>query len=256
MVLSLMGKNILDIVKNYDFLREKSIVDFRLFKKQGICNTTYLLSTLDKQYIIKQPKEALHVEKKLEYKIQLKTYKKGISSQPIIMDIKNHIFISIYLEGFHKIFIKKTDLKKLADTLLLLHSIKLKGKVFDIEKFFIKNHKSVDIKLKSTILRLKKYRKDLVLCHNDLNPENILFSSTVKFIDWEFASINDRYFDLASIILEFNLNQRFESYFLQRYFKNNKYNKEKLKTYKILYKYLCKIWYDKQERRKKCHEQF
>ncbi len=251
-----MNQYIEEIIRNYNFFKEKDIISLRLFENQGVCNTTYLLDTANYKFIVKKINKALHVDKKTEYTIQLKASKKGISSQPIITDIENQISVCKYLAGYHKKILSKSDLKKLAKTLYRLHEIKLKAKVFNIENFFIKNSKRIDVKQKYALLKLKKYKKDLVLCHNDLNSNNILFSNSVKFIDWEFSSINDRYFDLASIISEFNLNKRMESYFLRCYYKSKKHNKEKLKIYKILYKHLCKIWYDKQKRRQKCHEQF
>jgi thiamine kinase-like enzyme len=40
-----------------------------------------------------------------------------------------------------------------------------------------------------------------VLCHHDLHPSNILINDhSIKFLDWEYAAINDRYFDLASLM--------------------------------------------------------
>jgi len=84
--------------------------------------------------------------------------------------------------------------------------------------------------------------KDLVLCHNDLNHKNILFSDTIKFIDWEFASMNDRYFDLAAICIEFKLSPREEGVFMNAYFQNRKKDFYKLKIYKIIYKQVCYIW--------------
>ncbi|MEN6327718.1 MAG: phosphotransferase [Syntrophomonas sp.] len=42
--------------------------------------------------------------------------------------------------------------------------------------------------------------QDLVSCHNDLKPENILFDGVHPWlVDWEAASLNDRYADLAVV---------------------------------------------------------
>jgi len=90
------------------------------------------------------------------------------------------------------------------------------------------------------------------LCHNDLNPRNLFFSETIQLIDWEDAGINDRYFDLASASVEFNLDKESESYFLKHYFtEENEINHEKLKAYKIIYKALCPQWLDNLEKQKK-----
>jgi len=223
------------------------IKKIELLKNQGMCNLTYLLTTSTSKYIIKKFDKALHskTDKKFEYLIQFKAYKKNIAPLPILLDIKNKVYISKYLEGLHKTTLSKDDLRALASTLHDLHKIKIHKKPYNIERYLTKNSKKISKDLKLALLNIKKYRQDFVLCHNDLNPKNIIFANEIKFIDLEFASINDRYFDLASIIIEFNLNSKNESSFLRYYFKKNSYNREKIETYKIIYKYTCKIWFDK-----------
>ncbi|MFK5882497.1 MAG: choline/ethanolamine kinase family protein [Sulfurospirillum sp.] len=249
----------LDTIKTYTFFKEKNIVDFRLLANQGMYNATYLLKTGDNSFIIKKFYKPLHVDKNLEHKIKQIAYKRGICPESIMLDTKNQIEINRYFEGCHKKFLNRSDLKRVAKTLSALHKIRLQGKAFNINRFFTKNSKKIDSKLKIALYELKKFKKELVLCHNDLNPKNILFSNTAKFIDWEFATTNDRYFDLACISVEFNLDKRDESYFVHSYFKNKNYNIRKLKTYKIIYKHICKIWFDiisKREGFKRCQEQF
>ncbi len=231
------------------------IKKFELLKSQGMCNHTYLLTTFNSKYIVKKFNKVLHsnTDKKFEYLMQFKAYKKNIAPKPILLDIKNRVYISRYLEGLHKITLSKYDLRALASILHNLHKIKVHRKPYSIESYLTKNSKKISKDLKLALLNIKKYKQDFVLCHNDLNPKNIIFADEIKFIDWEFASINDRYFDLASIIIEFNLNPKNESSFLKYYFKKNRYNRKKLETYKIIYKYTCKIWFDN-KKDKQCLE--
>jgi thiamine kinase-like enzyme len=60
---------------------------------------------------------------------------------------------------------------------------------------------------------------DMVSCHNDLKPENVLFDGhRVWLVDWQAAFVNDRYFDLA-IVANFVVNNDSEErLFLQDYF--------------------------------------
>jgi thiamine kinase-like enzyme len=60
---------------------------------------------------------------------------------------------------------------------------------------------------------------DMVSCHNDLKPENLLFDGhRVWLVDWQAAFVNDRYFDLA-IVANFVVNADSEERrFLQDYF--------------------------------------
>ena len=60
---------------------------------------------------------------------------------------------------------------------------------------------------------------DMVSCHNDLKPENVLFDGhRVWLVDWQAALVNDRYFDLA-IVANFVVNNDSEEMtYLQEYF--------------------------------------
>lgn len=60
---------------------------------------------------------------------------------------------------------------------------------------------------------------DLVFCHNDLNPGNILCESgRIWIIDWQAACLGNRYVDLASICNFFIHTQAQQRVFLDRYF--------------------------------------
>jgi len=55
-------------------------------------------------------------------------------------------------------------------------------------------------------------------CHNDLVTQNCLFKRDgLVFIDWEFAQRNNPWFDLASIVLYFELDQKEAECFLASY---------------------------------------
>ncbi len=244
-VIFFMCKSLLSVIKNYNLFSNNTILELKFLRDQGLCNTTCLLNTHNSSYIVKKFEKPLHVNKKFEFQIQSLAYKKGISPKPILLDTANLILISKYLEGKHKNILNRNDLKTLAHAINNIHKIKIYTKPYDIERYLKKNSNKISKELKLALLDIKKFEKDFVLCHNDLNPRNIIFADKIKFIDWEFASINDRYFDLAGIIVEFNLNKKYESFFLKHYFKKCKYNRKKLEAYKIIYKYTCKIWFDK-----------
>ncbi|TDP00481.1 phosphotransferase [Marinomonas balearica] len=55
--------------------------------------------------------------------------------------------------------------------------------------------------------RVDYHARQEVLCHNDLNPKNILLNEKeVWFIDWEYAALGDPLFDLAVVSRSHNLN--------------------------------------------------
>src|SRR5690606_33399586 len=48
----------------------------------------------------------------------------------------------------------------------------------------------------------------LACCHNDIVAENVVGSSTLKLLDWEYAGDNDPFFDLASPIAYHDLGSK------------------------------------------------
>lgn len=60
---------------------------------------------------------------------------------------------------------------------------------------------------------------DLVSTHNDLNPTNTLWAQgRLWIVDWEIASLNDRYVDPAYVCNQFGLNPAEENTFLTHVF--------------------------------------
>jgi len=230
----------LNMLENYKIFDGEKLLNIRPTDEQGDCNTTYILSTLKCKYIIKKITSHIYVSKNHEFSIQSITHNKSISPQALLLDAKKSLLVQEYIKGVHKFELSKKDIKNLAFLLNKLHKIKIKTKIFDMSKYFHSATKDKELKL--VLQDLKNYKQDLVLCHNDLNPKNILFGSKIKILDWEYACINDRYFDLASVCIEFKLSRREERNFMRYYFKNKMPNFKKLHTFKILYKYVCYTW--------------
>lgn len=84
--------------------------------------------------------------------------------------------------------------------------------------------------------------KELSLCHNDLNPSNIIVSNTSPIlIDFEFSSLNDVFFDLATYSLFINSSKKL--YFLKSYLGTiTNYDIEKLRNYIKLVKLYNGLW--------------
>ncbi len=229
----------IDQLKQYKIFKDKEIDSYKLLENQGYCNENYLLHIEEKKYIVRKFIRT-DIDRKFEFQVQKLAFEKGISSEPLLLDEENDLLISIYLEGTHKDTLEKNDLHLFAEVLKKLHTSKIDSEPILLETLF--RRKSKEVQDAFTIL--ETFRSEFVLCHNDLNPQNILFSKTIQLIDWEYAGVNDRYFDLASVCVEFDLNTEDEGHFLRSYF-SMKYdiNYEKLKAYKVIYKALCTQWF-------------
>ena len=81
------------------------------------------------------------------------------------------------------------------------------------------------------------------LCHNDLHPENILVNEQIKFIDWEYASLNLSCFDLAYAMEHFEMNEDETVYFMSEYgIKAQDIDFKTIKKSQKLVRYVTLIW--------------
>ncbi len=85
---------------------------------------------------------------------------------------------------------------------------------------------------------------DLVFSHNDLNIKNVLSNKdSISFIDWEYSSINSRYYDLSKIINSFNLdNLDINNLFVHYGLETSCNTLQKIENWKLMDSYLAFIW--------------
>ena len=217
----------IDLLKAHPFFSDKQIESCMLLENQGYCNQNYLVVADGVKYIVRKLLRD-DIDRDFEWKVQNLAYEQGITAELLVFDRKNGFMVFKFLEGEHKSKLELGELKLLAQTLQKLHSINIDAK---------------PIELQTDSSGIDEYPKEYVLCHNDLNPQNIFFSDDVKFIDWEYAGVNDRYFDLACVCVEFGLEVEMVEVFLEAYFDDENYSLEKLEAYKIIYKALCEEWF-------------
>jgi len=233
-------------LSKYAIFAGTNITEFTLLEKQGYNNKNYVVYSEEKKYLLRKFMRT-DVDRNFEFKVQKLAFEKGITSEPLLLDEENALAVSSYLEGTHKERLEKNDLKQFVDVLKKVHTIKIDKDPLPLEKHFKTKTKEVQ----DAFALLEHFPLDYVLCHNDLNPRNVLFTEKIQLIDWEDAAINDRYFDLASVCVEFNLDEEHEAYFLRSYFiEENEIHYEKLNAYKVIYKAICAQWFENLEQRR------
>ncbi len=215
------------------------IEDLQLLPEQGFSNINYTFTLDHTIYLLRQFK-LQDRDRQLEFDIQTLAYKKGLASEPLFLDLDNGFMICEFLHGHHKEKLKRVEITLLVQSLKILHSLKIGHTALDLKSEF----SDLDESLNDAFEIIESAGKEIVLCHNDLNPKNCIFSDKgLKLIDWEFAGLNDRYFDLAVLSVEFNFELPDDTYLLASYFGKEGWNKKKFDAYKIVYKALCKQWF-------------
>ena len=160
----------------------------------------------------------------------------------------------ILIYEYHETSLCKKDnmfFKKLGNRLKEIHELKNKKNIHtfneQIEAYkkilHINKLPNVFVKLNALIKMSKTNHHENVFSHNDLNPTNILFNKNICFIDYEYASLNNKFFDISKIMLSFDMNPNEQNVFLESYgIKNHIDIREKILLWKQINLYIDYIW--------------
>ena len=179
----------------------------------------------------------------------------GNTPEVLFSDLPHGILVWRYIEGIefsldedsNKVFLKTlgTQLKKIHDIDLPIS----KKKYFNNDINFYRNllnevpeniilHRGFDLydKLNNS--------DNYVFSHNDLNKTNLLWRDRLFFLDWEYSSFNNPFFDIASISNAYNLS-KVDRAILWKAYTNNEYsalNDKNLREWMLFCHYLEYIW--------------
>ena len=160
----------------------------------------------------------------------------------------------ILIYEYHETSLCKKDnmfFKKLGNRLKEIHELKNKKNIHTFNEQIEAYKKILNInklpkvfeKLNALIKMSKTNHQENVFSHNDLNPENILFNKNICFIDYEYASLNNKFFDISKIMLSFDMNPNEQNVFLESYgIKNHIDIREKILLWKQINLYIDYIW--------------
>ena len=177
------------------------------------------------------------------------------SPEVLFSDLSYGILVWRYIEGIEFSLDKDSNevfLKTLGTELKKIHDIDLpksKKKYFSNDINFYRNllnevpeniilHRGFDLydKLNNS--------NNYVFSHNDLNKTNLLWRDRLFFLDWEYSSFNNPFFDIASISNAYNLS-KVDRAILWKAYTNNEYsvlNDTNLREWMLFCHYLEYMW--------------
>jgi len=246
-----MKKNILDIFSETNH----KISQLRLIRN-GETSSTYFGYFNNKKSIFKILKK--NTDKNLEnnfysQKISNQIVKENLFPKIIYSDYKNSLYVYEYFEGKEMQTLNKELIIMIGSKLKKLHSLDLNKNLNSFEsQIYLYIHK-IDENKNNKILKegiklytkLKNNKFDNVVSHNDLNNSNILFNNyEVRFIDYDYLSINDRFCDLARICSSYKFSKKDIEVFLESYgLACNKNNLGILQSWQLMNLYTDVIWF-------------
>ncbi|MGL5205478.1 MAG: phosphotransferase family protein [Metamycoplasmataceae bacterium] len=158
-----------------------------------------------------------------------------------------------FIEGS---FPKVSDelLIKIADNLKIVHNSKIKFPPFNMAAR-IKEYRKIMMERNINIPIINDYYKRInyilknqdksTPIHSDIWDQNLIegVNGKLYIVDWEYAHMGDKNFELAYIIESLRLSDEQETLFLNRY---DDYNYEFIKNHKELVNYLIILWNNSQ----------
>ncbi len=206
---------------------------------QGYCNLNYRIETTRHTYLLRVFKEE-GIDRQKEFDLQQKAANLSIAPRPLLLDLDAGWMITEFVKGEHLKVLEESRMKLLAKTLQTLHTIETDTPPLVLYDLLKERSETIE----RTFKLVESYPKEIVLCHNDLNPKNLLWRENhVTLIDFEYAAANDRYFDVAAVCEEFSFSQMAQANFCSFYFEGD-YIVQKVEAYRMIYRQLCHEWFE------------
>lgn len=226
-----------------DYVKEKKAENYEKIK-DGLTNESYIVYYDNKREFVQ-----FKNDKKFNHLINYENLK-NMKFIPKLIENKKNYSVWEYLENNKKISRKKM-IKKAAKIINKLHKSNLKIKDVDISKMIEhyknqadkihKNNKPIEIEkyYKKAIIETKKLDKKIAI-HFDPWIKNFIFHKNKTYlIDFEYAGMGDRYWDIAYFI-EGSLFTNDEKKYALKFFKNINY--DKLERTKFIVNYITIVW--------------
>jgi thiamine kinase len=180
----------------------------------GLTNRSFVVRSTNREFILRldaEHTETFGLDRRIELKVLREAAKADIAPKVHFADPEAGILLYEYVAGpvwdrsslddAHK-------LELLAALLRRVHSLPTSGSVLDTAaaagRYAATASRNPELHRFVAhcvgIVRAVPASQSLACCHNDVVAANIVGTSQLKLLDWEYACDNDPFFDLASLI--------------------------------------------------------
>lgn len=219
----------------------------------GLTNRNYLVETECRRGVLKvdaTPRSSPLNSRADEAAAQKQGAQNGLANDVLYFD--ETTYLVEYVDGdvwTPQHFDDDANLTQLAAALRKLHALPLTGRVFDAKaaanryRAELEGTDAINAKQHVALIESMRQPKNICCCHNDLVAANILVTSELRFLDWEYACDNDPFFDLATVVEHHELSNRQAEFLLNAYFDGDGMRwRKQLADQQRLYKSLLWLW--------------
>ncbi|MCD8478073.1 MAG: aminoglycoside phosphotransferase, partial [Sulfurospirillum sp.] len=128
----------LEHLRTYELFANETLLRLTLLENQGYNNTNYLLESTTQNYLVRLFR-ANTFNRKDEFEIGKKAFKKKVAPKPLLLDTTQNLMIAQFGAGEHRTKLTPRALQSIARTLQTLHRIKHHQKPYDMLKAYKKS---------------------------------------------------------------------------------------------------------------------
>ena len=209
----------------------------------GLTNRNYRVRVNDEEFVLRVGgKNALHlgIDRKAERECLIAAGRIGIGPEVVHFVLPEGHLVARFIPGRHwsyDEYCQPLNLSRIVDAVKQIHGIPGVAAAFSpfrrVESYQaaataygVRLPEDFELFLKKMRAIEESQRNDRSdwrrFCHNDLYGVNFLDAGSMRIIDWEFAGVNDVYFDLATLVNAYDedgpLRPELQYYILQCYF--------------------------------------
>lgn len=242
------------------FFTDRQITDTVFLPSHSHHNWKVTTATGEQFFVRVYLHNPLRLSHRNELKCLLTAAKRGIAPEPLYYQSEPAILVSRYLPGSRHFGYQPARGVEFATMLAEFHQCGIKVPVLNglayLEQLLAAaDPAAADLVLFEQLAKVVKRHSDLpqdiVVCHRDLTPENILLSADrLYLIDFEYVCLADASFDLATISFHHQLSEVAEQQWLRFYCtaRNLAVSEQpqlysKVKLAKVIYCGWCWLWY-------------
>jgi thiamine kinase len=184
--------------------------------KHGLTNESWLVRSDTGIFVVRQSnssEESLQINRRSEELILEVVAQAGIGPEVVLCDPTRHLLITRYAGPTWTDAQATTDesIGRVGLLLMRLHMLKpppaiqvvdLATVIRGYTRTLAHQGASTDASLHQRAQQITSFLRaepELRLCHNDIHALNIVGNGELRLIDWEYAGLGERLFDLASI---------------------------------------------------------
>ena len=202
--------------------------------KHGLTNESWLIRSDADAFVVRQSnssEESLQINRRSEARILDLVARAGIGPEVILCDPTRHLLITRYAGPTWTDAQATADenIERVALLLTRLHMLQPPPEIQVVDlatvirgytQTLAHHGKSTDASPHQRAQQITSFlaaEPELRLCHNDVHALNIVDSGELRLIDWEYAGLGERFFDLASICVYHRLPKAQRELLLNRY---------------------------------------